>query len=265
MDATVKAWMSGDPISIDPDASALEAFERMWNRNIRHLPVCDGDRRVVGVLSLEDLRAALPFPVSLQHALLPGERDAASEWRVGEIMTHAPETLGEDASLADAAERMAVDRIGCLPIVDEKGRLAGLLSETDLLWALATSLGLRRRREPRNRSGELAALVSELERERERIRTRLERRQGEERQLEETGREIPCDLAEHAAGWTEIRAARSLDELATQRLTAIDHALDRAAQGSLGICETCGHAIPVARLRALPGATHCVGCAGGDR
>ncbi len=261
MEAHVKAFMSGDPVCIDPDASVLEAFERMWERGIRHLPVCDSARRVVGVLALEDMRASLPFPISLRRPLEPGEREAAREWRVGEIMSHAPETLGPENSLAEAAERMAEHRIGCLPIVDEQGRLAGLLSETDVLWALATSLGLRKGEERRGRAGDLAALVSELERERERIRARLAGRQEAERTLEQSDRELPLDEAEHGTNLAEIRSSRTLDELAIRRLAALDHALDRAAQGVLGICERCGGPIPVARLRALPGATACVACA----
>jgi len=257
----VKAFMSGAPVSVDADASALEAFERMWERGIRHLPVCDEARRVVGVLSIEDIRAALPFPVSLRRTLEPGERDAAREWRVGEIMTHAPETLGPEQSLAEAAECMAEHRIGCLPIVDDDGRLIGLLSETDVLWALATSLGLRGRGERASREGELQDFVTELERERERIRTRLASRQAGEQALEEIDRELPLDLAERAADRTQIEASRALDEMALSRLHAIDHALDRAAQKRLGACEVCGGAIPIPRLRALPGTTVCIGCA----
>jgi acetoin utilization protein AcuB len=261
MEAHVKAFMSGDPAWVAPDASALEAFERMWERGIRHLPVCDAERRVVGVLSIEDMRATLPFPVSLRRPLEPGERELAREWRVGEIMTHAPETLGPEHSLAEAAECMAEHRIGCLPVLDDEGRLTGLLSETDVLWALATTLGLRRREERAGPEGELAALVTELERERERIRTRLESRQARERALEETDRELPLDGAERGADRTELEASRALDELALRRLAAIDHALDRAAQKLLGVCERCGGAIPVPRLRALPGATTCIACA----
>lgn len=261
MEARVKTYMSGDPVSVGPDASALDAFERMWERGIRHLPVCDGERHVLGVLSLEDMRATLPFPVSLRRALAPGERDAAREWRVGEIMSHAPETLGPEQSLAEAAERMAEHRIGCLPIVDDAGRLMGLLSETDVLWALATSLGLRRRDERRGRTEEVAGLVAELERERERIRSRLEAHQAGERALEETDREVPLDSAERGADRAALTASRSLDELALRRLAAIDRALDRAAQKLLGVCERCGQAIPVPRLHALPGTTLCIGCA----
>ena len=265
MEASVKSWMSGDPVSVAPEASALEAFELMLERGIRHLPVVGtGAGRepasVVGVLSIDDLRAALPFAISLRQSLTPAEREQARGWQVGEIMTHAPETIGLESPLAEAAERMAEHRIGCLPVVDGAGRLAGLLSETDVLWALATSLRAGRGA-ARKRADELEALVAELERERERIRARLVQRMAGERALEAVVHEEPLDEAERGADLTEVRTAGALDELAVRRLAGIDHALDRAAEGVLGRCESCGGAIPAARLRALPGTTICVACA----
>ena len=53
MEPTVKPWMTGDPVSVEPDASALEALDLMVDRGIRHLPVLDAQRRVVGVLAVD--------------------------------------------------------------------------------------------------------------------------------------------------------------------------------------------------------------------
>jgi acetoin utilization protein AcuB len=257
----VKAFMSGDPVWVSPETSALEAFERMIDRGIRHLPVLDAQRHVVGVLSIDDLRAALPFSTSLARPLAPAERETAREWRVGEIMSHDPETLGPEASLAQAAERMAERRIGCLPIVDEAGRLAGLLSETDVLWAIATAGRLPRESADAARKRELESLVRELERERERVRGRLAQRERAEQSLEAVMREEPMDIAERGADVSLVRESIALDELAVRRLAALDRALDRAAQGHLGECTRCGGAIPLTRLRAMPGTTVCIACA----
>jgi len=165
---TVKEWMSGDPVSVSPDTSALEALERMQNRCIRHLPVLDGAKRVLGVLSIDDLRAALPFDVSLRTPASNAQAESAREWCVGDLMTHAPVTLREGDPLAAAAEKMAERRIGCLPIVDPNGRLVGLLSETDLLHALASLLWTDRIRERRLAPQPvLERLVADLSRERE--------------------------------------------------------------------------------------------------
>jgi CBS domain-containing protein/RNA polymerase-binding transcription factor DksA len=258
---TVKEWMTGNPVALDLEASLLEALDLMVGRGIRHLPVVDAERRVVGVVSLDDLAAALPFPVGRNIVPSPAQREAAREWRVGDVMTHAPEVLPSDAPLAEAAERMADRRIGCLPIVDESGRLAGILSETDALRALATSLWSERVRERRVHEVDLEALITELRRERGRITSQLDRLHAVERDLSTRSHDEPTDTPERGADLREVRLAERLDTLAARRLEAIDRALDHAAQGRLSICDGCGGRIPLTRLRALPGTTVCVACA----
>jgi CBS domain-containing protein/RNA polymerase-binding transcription factor DksA len=260
MEARVKAWMSGDPVALRAEASALEALDLMVRRGIRHLPVVDGESRVVGVLSLDDLRAALPIAVSLRTPPSASERELARDWRVGEVMTHAPETVTSETPLAEAADRMADRRIGCLLVVDEDGRLGGILSETDALRALATTLLTGRT--ARGERSELDGLVDELRRERERITARLDRVHAVERELTTDAYGEPRDAAEQGADLRELRVAETLDELAARRLEAIDRALDHAAQGRLSVCDRCGGRIPIQRLRALPGTTVCVRCAG---
>jgi len=258
----VKEWMSGDPVWILPGACALEALEQMQGRGIRHLPVVDANRLVVGVLSLDDLRAALPFPVALRDPPTLDQRESAREWTVADVMTHAPQTLPEGAELADAVEQMAERRIGCLPIVDAAGRLAGILTETDLLHALATLLWSDRQRErPQHVGDELERLVRELRREREAIAARLDRYHALERNLATHASREPLDVSDAGSDLSELRVTEGLDALASRRLAALDHALDRAARGVLGVCEDCSGGIAPARIRALPGSTLCVACA----
>ena len=69
------------------------------------------------------------------------------------------------------------------------------------------------------------------------------------------------DDEERAADRTEAKLSESLREMAFKRLASLDHALKKAEQGRLDRCEQCGGAIPVARLRAMPGTTCCVACA----
>jgi RNA polymerase-binding protein DksA len=54
----------------------------------------------------------------------------------------------------------------------------------------------------------------------------------------------------------EISLANSILE----RITQVERALERLAEGSYGWCERCGSAIPVERLAAFPSATLCVRC-----
>jgi CBS domain-containing protein/RNA polymerase-binding transcription factor DksA len=261
MDICVKTLMSADPIAVEADASALEALELMVDRGIRHLPVVDAERRVVGIVSVDDLRAALPFAVSLATSPDARQRESAREWRVGDVMTYAPETVHDDTTLGEAAERMAERRIGCLPVVDAGGHLTGILTETDVLHALATSSWTERLRARRGRADEIALFVSELRAERERIATRLDRFHATERALSAEQHEQPMDASERSADLREIDLTERLDALAARRLEAIDRALDHAAQGRLSLCDGCGGVIPLTRLRAAPGTTLCVACA----
>jgi CBS domain-containing protein/RNA polymerase-binding transcription factor DksA len=258
-DLTVKEFMSGDPVSITADASAYEAYETMLRHGIRHLPVVGAGSRVVGVVSADDLAAALAIPLRPRQGLSIDEAHAALEWSVGEIMTHAPRTLDRDASLAEAAERMAEGRFGCLPIVDSAGRLEGLLSETDLLHALAGVVGRVAPRE-RQKQGALGELVAQLEQERARISVELDRYHRLERDFTAESRE-PSDLPERSSDLGEVSMAERFDALAARRLAAIDRALDHARQGRLSVCDGCGGTISLPRLRALPGTTLCIDCA----
>jgi acetoin utilization protein AcuB len=256
----VKTWMSGDPVAVEPGASALEALDLMQDHGIRHLPVLDPEQRVVGVLSFDDLRAALPFSLRLGAVASPEERELAREWVIAEVMTHAPETVREGTTLSEAAQRMASLRIGCLPVVDAEGRLVGMLSESDVLQALVTALWSDELRE-RRAGGELEGLVASLKRERAAIAQRLELLHATERELSRDLHDTPGDAADRGAEQREVSITERFDEHAARRLEALDHALDQAEQGRLGVCEHCGGAIPPARLRVLPGATLCVACA----
>ena len=258
MKLEVKSYMTGQPISIEPEASALAALDLMLEHGIRHLPVVGPERRVCGVLSFDDLRAALPAPIRPGAPLAAEERSAVRELAVGEVMTYLPQTIRYDAPLEEAAERMVEGRFGCLPVVDEDGRLDGILSETDLLYALVTALWAARGRAS---SPVAVGLPEALERERRYLVRQLAAYGRHEQEITETRRELPLDLAEQGSETEDARLTEQLAELASRRLRAIEHALERQRRGELATCEACGGSIPHARLRALPGTTLCIRCA----
>jgi hypothetical protein len=144
-------------------------------------------------------------------------------------MTYAPDAVLAGASAAEAARHMAVKGIGCLPVVDEKGELRGLLSETDLLQAFAEVTTERTGQEPAGSRDE--RLIEVLRGERELLSR---------------------DLALHD---------RVGPSLAALRLRSLEDAIARAERGELRHCVRCSGAIPVNRLRALPGTTLCYRCA----
>ena len=97
---------------------------------IRHMPVLEGER-LVGVVSQRDLLAAslsraLDFDPSHRRSFLKSV--AVEEVMAREVVTTVPDT-----SIGEAALLMIRRKIGCLPVVNDKGAPVGLVTETDLL------------------------------------------------------------------------------------------------------------------------------------
>ena len=252
MRSQVQDWMTPDPVSVRDALSALEAFDLMVEHAIRHLPVIEGpSERVIGIVSIDDLRAAFPFEVSLKRPIGVTERMDVRDLRVSDVMTWVPQTVRPESALAGAAGILADHRIGCLPVVDEKDRLVGILSETDALRALDASM----RAAPAAVEHRSDGLVDALQGERERIVEQLAKWQHSEVHDE------PRDSGDRAADQHAVAELESLSERAALRLRAIDDALERAEHGRFGICQRCQGRIPATRLRAIPETALCVRCA----
>jgi RNA polymerase-binding protein DksA len=67
-------------------------------------------------------------------------------------------------------------------------------------------------------------------------------------------------LGETATATLDREIDYSLEENSEQVLKSIDGALQRIANGTFGICETCGQPISEERLEAIPYATQCIDC-----
>jgi acetoin utilization protein AcuB len=138
----VRDVMTPDPITIDPEAPLGTATALMRSKGIRHLPVVDEAGRLVGVITDRDLRQATVAPALAEHLSEGGQRrlrglaQALEDVRVRDAMTWAVATIDPEATVQEAALRMFERRVGSLPVVRD-GRLVGILTERDLLRALA--------------------------------------------------------------------------------------------------------------------------------
>jgi len=75
------------------------------------------------------------------------------------------------------------------------------------------------------------------------------------------GTPLDPDFEEQAVERQNDEVLDALDEAARRELAEIGSALARMERGEYGVCQTCGEAIPVPRLRAVPFASRCVSCA----
>ncbi len=133
------AWTAGavmvrNPVEARPDDSLLGAILKMADRNVRHLPVLDEQRHVVGMLSDRDVRARIGNPGrivgtdAVESALLP--------LRVRDAMSTKVAVVEEDTPLSRIVDRLLDERVGALPVVDAQGCLAGIISYLDVMKVL---------------------------------------------------------------------------------------------------------------------------------
>jgi acetoin utilization protein AcuB len=249
--------MTSKPITVSGDTGAAEALDLMVERGIRHLPVLAAEGELIGILSIDDLRATLPFDV--KQRLDPLQRERLGDFRVSDAMTWAPLRVQPSTSLEEASRTLSKHRIGCLPVVETHGELVGILSETDALRALDALL--RKEVPPSaDRMGESESLTDALRSEHQRLVEQLAKWQADERELSADIREEPRDSADRAADEGGVANLEFLSARAARRLRAIELALDRARRGRFGICERCQGRIPATRLRAIPETALCVRC-----
>ena len=123
----VRAAMSSPAILATPDEGIAEACARMISARVSCLPVVQHGK-LVGIVTSTDLlgrHVAMGF-----GGTGPGELTAA------DVMSSSALTASPDDMLLEAADVMAWAGVRHLPIVDEAGKLVGILSERDLRTAL---------------------------------------------------------------------------------------------------------------------------------
>jgi CBS domain-containing protein len=151
----VRDVMTKDPITIDPEAPLETAAAVMREREVRHLPVVDDTGNLVGMITDRDLRGAVLAPELAEYLSgvaqrrLRGLGSTLANLRVRDAMTWDVVTIEPQAPLARAAALMYEGRIGCLPVVERK-RLVGMVTERDVLKALAATLPAVRGIDPDN-------------------------------------------------------------------------------------------------------------------
>merc|ERR1711971_1013401 len=160
----VKDVCTKPALSISPDASVLDAMKVLVEKRISGLPVADESGHVVGVISGYDLLLleSTPGHIDTSEGLFPpigrGDeyggkkelmwnsfnelRNAQARVRgesVGDVM-HECTTISQDASLEDAASVLLANKQHRLAVVDDDGKLCGILSRGDILRSTLESL-----------------------------------------------------------------------------------------------------------------------------
>ena len=119
--------MTAEPTAIRPSTTIREALRILRDLDVRHLPVVNEDRELVGMVSDRDLRG-LPLEIELAD-----RKTVALDTPVSTLMSSDVMEVETETSLADAIDLMLDSKVGALPVVDDRGVLVGIVSYVDLL------------------------------------------------------------------------------------------------------------------------------------
>lgn len=159
----VKDCMTKNPITISDKTTVFEALELMKKQKIRRLPVVRDEKLVGIVTELDLLRVSPSTATSLSvfelHYLL-------SKMVVKDVMTRDVIVTSPDATVEQAALLMRDNEIGGLPVMD-KGKMVGIITETNLFDALLEHFGIRKggvrvTLKAEDKPGQLAAIANAI-------------------------------------------------------------------------------------------------------
>ncbi len=133
--------MTKKVISIGKEVGLFEAHEKMVQNNIRHLPVVEDDNTLIGIVTDRDIRSGLPYELFKKDDF-EKEKEIFSDLKVKDIMSKDPFTISPLHTIQDALLLIQEKRVGAFPVVDEQGKLKGILSVRDLLRTFTNVLGI---------------------------------------------------------------------------------------------------------------------------
>jgi IMP dehydrogenase len=105
-----------DPVTISKENTVGDALNLMKENRIGGIPVVDGARKLIGIVTNRDLRFQRDMSRKIAEVMTPGDRL---------ITTH-------NSALEHASEVLLNNKIEKLPVVDDEGRLVGLITYKDI-------------------------------------------------------------------------------------------------------------------------------------
>jgi len=129
--AKVKDIMKSPVRTIFSDEPIINAIKIMKEMGFRRLPVLDRDNNLVGIVTDRDLRLATNSPVVFHD--ISYDEYLLNEIRVETCMSSMPITITPEADIVDAARIMENMKIGGVPVVDNTGRIVGIVTVSDLI------------------------------------------------------------------------------------------------------------------------------------
>jgi len=121
--------MIEEPITISDRTSVQEAIHLMQANSIRHLPVVDRSKNLIGWVTLADMKQGL-LPAMVTGLI------------VADLMIKNPLTIHPDTDVEVAARIIHEKKIGGMPVVGDDSKVVGVITVTDILNAFINIMGI---------------------------------------------------------------------------------------------------------------------------
>ncbi len=112
--------MSRDPITINPEASIEETARILWERDIRRLPVVIGDNELVGIITVADIVHKAIANMNINKP-------------IKNYVSRKVTAVWEKTPLPAVYKIMRLAKVQALPVIDAKGKLTGIISDSDII------------------------------------------------------------------------------------------------------------------------------------
>jgi acetoin utilization protein AcuB len=138
MKAKVSSYMTRQVVTIPSNMGIREAFFKMKENSIRHLPIVDETNKLIGIISDRELRRPnwVDEANDISHVYY-----LDNSMLVNDVMITNIHVLHTYDTLKKAASVLLGEHIGAAPVLDKNGDLVGMLSAIDLLRALQDTIG----------------------------------------------------------------------------------------------------------------------------
>lgn len=137
--------MSRDLVTVESGTRLTEAWKLLRSRHIKALPVIDGARRVIGIVTVTDFmkHAELDVHATFDQRLrrfipipgISGKRSGKPDV-VGQIMTAPVQVVHADAHIVQLVPLLSDSGLHHIPVIDDERRLVGIVTQSDLIAAL---------------------------------------------------------------------------------------------------------------------------------
>lgn len=127
---TIEEFMTADPYTLSENDSLYDARKVMTERHIRHIPITDDNKHLIGLVTQRNVLAATESSSRPQTRSAPDAAD--KDILLSDIMKTGVSVIHRDDSLREAALFLQSNKYGCLPVVLDNC-LVGIITDSDFI------------------------------------------------------------------------------------------------------------------------------------